>query len=180
MNNIGTKIYELRLKNNLSQDILAEKLGVSRQAISKWENSQSVPELEKIVLMSEIFNVSTDYLLKDSQPDTNETTEETPEADSGFTNKKLQQTIGLTLIGAGIASVLLGFIFTSRTIFQIAPLFVLFGFMLVYIKKNAYLWCLGTLIVLTLLFGKLMLLPFVYYMLLFAEIIAFAAISLSR
>lgn len=62
---LADKIIELRKKNGWSQEELAEKLGVSRQAVSKWEGSQSVPDLNKILHMSKLFGVSTDYLLKD-------------------------------------------------------------------------------------------------------------------
>lgn len=62
---LGEKIYKLRSARNLSQEAFGESLGVSRQSVSKWETDQSVPELEKIVAISELFGVSTDYLLKD-------------------------------------------------------------------------------------------------------------------
>ncbi len=62
--NIGERIYELRRKNSMSQEDLAEKMNVSRQSISKWESNQSVPEVEKIVQLSNILNVSTDWILK--------------------------------------------------------------------------------------------------------------------
>ncbi|MGN0587495.1 MAG: helix-turn-helix domain-containing protein [Oscillospiraceae bacterium] len=62
---LADKIIALRKKNGLSQEELAEKLGVSRQSISKWEGALSTPDLERILAMSNIFGVSTDYLLKD-------------------------------------------------------------------------------------------------------------------
>ena len=62
---LADKIIALRKKNGLSQEELAEKMSVSRQSVSKWEGAQSVPDLNKIIMLSEIFNVSTDYLLKD-------------------------------------------------------------------------------------------------------------------
>lgn len=62
---IGNKIMTLRRENNLSQEILAEKLGVSRQAVSKWEAEQCLPDIDKIVKLSELFGVSTDYILKE-------------------------------------------------------------------------------------------------------------------
>lgn len=62
---LADKIIELRKKAGLSQEELAEKMGVSRQSVSKWEGALSIPDLDKILLMSEIFGVSTDYLLKD-------------------------------------------------------------------------------------------------------------------
>lgn len=61
---LGERLFELRTKNNMSQGVLAERLNVSRQTVSKWENNMSVPETEKILQLSEIFSVSTDYILK--------------------------------------------------------------------------------------------------------------------
>ncbi|MCM1047317.1 MAG: helix-turn-helix domain-containing protein [Clostridiales bacterium] len=65
--NFSEKLVTLRKANNLTQEQLAEKLDVSRQSISKWESGQATPELEKIVAMSAIFDVTTDYLLKSSE-----------------------------------------------------------------------------------------------------------------
>ena len=62
---IGEKIYHLRKNKELSQEELALQLTVSRQAISKWELGESVPDTENVVQLSKIFNVSTDYLLID-------------------------------------------------------------------------------------------------------------------
>ena len=62
---LADKIIENRKKNGWSQEELAEKLGVSRQSVSKWEGAQAIPDIKKILLMADLFNVSTDYLLKD-------------------------------------------------------------------------------------------------------------------
>lgn len=64
MTSIGERIYDLRNRNNMSQGNLADKLDVSRQTISKWENNMCLPEAEKLLQLSEIFGVSTDYILK--------------------------------------------------------------------------------------------------------------------
>ena len=61
--NFSEKLLTLRKANDLTQEQLAEKLAVSRQSVSKWESGQAVPELDKIVAMSAIFDVTTDYLL---------------------------------------------------------------------------------------------------------------------
>ena len=66
---LADKIIENRKKNGWSQEDLAYKLGVSRQSVSKWDGAQSVPDMKKIVQMSELFGVSTDYLLKDEIED---------------------------------------------------------------------------------------------------------------
>lgn len=62
---LADKIIDLRKKNGWSQEELASQLGVSRQSVSKWESGQSIPDLDRILKMSTIFGVSTDYLLKD-------------------------------------------------------------------------------------------------------------------
>ena len=64
---ISVKIQQLRKRNGLSQEQLAEKLEVSRQAVSKWESGTSLPDIEKIALISDLFEVSTDYLIKDEE-----------------------------------------------------------------------------------------------------------------
>ena len=62
---LADKIIENRKKNGWSQEELADRLGVSRQSVSKWESAQAVPDMKKIVQLSEVFGVSTDYLLRD-------------------------------------------------------------------------------------------------------------------
>ena len=62
---LADKIIELRKKNGLSQEELAEKMSVSRQSVSKWESALSTPDINRILQMADIFGVSTDYLLKD-------------------------------------------------------------------------------------------------------------------
>ena len=62
---LADKIITLRKKAGWSQEELASQLGVTRQSVSKWEGAQSVPDLDKVLQMSRLFGVSTDYLLKD-------------------------------------------------------------------------------------------------------------------
>ncbi|WP_155963713.1 helix-turn-helix domain-containing protein [Streptococcus ruminantium] len=66
--NMADRIEYLRKTNGISQEELADKVGVSRQAVSKWENEQSLPDLEKIITMSDYFGVTTDYILKGIEP----------------------------------------------------------------------------------------------------------------
>ena len=63
--NLGEKLQLLRNNNRLSQEELGEKLGVSRQAISKWESGQSTPDLKKLIAISELYNITIDSLVKD-------------------------------------------------------------------------------------------------------------------
>lgn len=64
------KLRMIRMNNNLSQEMLADKLYISRQTVSKWESGLSYPEIDKLITISNMFNVSIDYLLKDTQIDT--------------------------------------------------------------------------------------------------------------
>ncbi|MBD5520711.1 MAG: helix-turn-helix transcriptional regulator [Lachnospiraceae bacterium] len=64
--NFAEKLLNLRTEYGYSQETLAEKLNVSRQAVSKWESGATLPETDKIITLSNFFGVSTDYLLKDN------------------------------------------------------------------------------------------------------------------
>ena len=66
---ISEKILKLRKANNMTQEQLAEQLQVSRQAVSKWESGQAVPDADKLPAMSDLFHVTIDYLLKPSEID---------------------------------------------------------------------------------------------------------------
>lgn len=65
---LANRLQELRKKANLSQEQLADKLEVTRQAISKWESDQGNPDITNLVKLSEIYQVTTDYILKGIEP----------------------------------------------------------------------------------------------------------------
>ncbi|MCR5286864.1 MAG: helix-turn-helix domain-containing protein [Saccharofermentans sp.] len=65
---IADRIQSLRKQKGMSQEELADSVGVSRQSVSKWESEQATPDLDKVVIMSELFDVTTDYLLKGIEP----------------------------------------------------------------------------------------------------------------
>lgn len=64
---IGNKIYQLRKLSGMTQEQLAEKLNISRQTLSKWENESNMPDIESIVHMSKLFQISLDELLLDEK-----------------------------------------------------------------------------------------------------------------
>ena len=66
---LNEKIYDCRKKAGLSQDALAEQIGVSRQAVSKWEIGSAQPDLDNIVALAKVFGVTTDWLLTDDEPE---------------------------------------------------------------------------------------------------------------
>lgn len=61
---IASRLVELRKKNNLSQEALAEKLGISRQAVSKWERAEASPDTDNLIALAKLYHVSLDELLK--------------------------------------------------------------------------------------------------------------------
>ena len=83
---LADKIIENRKKNGWSQEELADKLGVSRQSVSKWESAQAIPDMKKILQLSEVFGVSTDYLMKDE-------IEEKPAAELAPVDNGLEETV---------------------------------------------------------------------------------------
>lgn len=92
--NMADRIQYLRKTKGFSQEELADKVGVSRQAVSKWESEQSTPDIENIIIMSELFEVTTDYILKGIEP-------------AAMTRKKTIYALyaGFAIVFAAIASV---------------------------------------------------------------------------
>lgn len=102
---LSEKLYQLRKKSGLSQEQLAEQLKVSRQAISKWESGSAFPESEKLIIISNYFGVSVDYLLKDNVEDDAKIVND----EAGKNPKKLA---GLIMCIAGIVSMVLWGLFS--------------------------------------------------------------------
>lgn len=101
----GEKLQKLRAREGMSQERLAEVLGVSRQAVSKWERDETLPETEKVIRISEHFSVSLDYLLKDA-PESSSTQQTAPTPWVVVQAVRLYQThsylLGLPLLLYGI------------------------------------------------------------------------------
>jgi len=162
---LGETIYRLRTEKNLSQGDLAERLEVSRQSVSKWENDSAVPDLAKIVKLSEVFEVSLDELVKGEKapqgqrvsqgPETQQVSESgqwTRKAVTGLEVKSEYNNDRTGLPGRKIAGIILfcmsflvilfftvlgGFI--SGIIY--ASPFWLCGILCFVLKKNVGLWC---------------------------------------
>lgn len=141
--NLGETIYSLRTEKNLSQGDLAEMLEVSRQSVSKWENNSAVPDLEKIIKLSEIFGVSLDELvkgekkIKDTPPEVK--TEVVYVKSEGFQLRKI----------AGIILLCMAFLVTVLFLFAggglagliFASPFLVCGIICFTVQKNVGLWC---------------------------------------
>ena len=102
---LSEKLYQLRKKSGLSQEQLAEQMNVSRQAISKWESGSAFPESEKLIIISNFFGVTVDYLLKDDEEGDVKTANS--EAD-----KNPKMLAGMIICIAGIVSMILWGLFS--------------------------------------------------------------------
>ena len=111
---LSERIYKFRRMSGLSQEQLAEKIGVSRQAISKWESGTSTPELEKLLALSECFNITLDELVKDEGAN-QEANEAPPKSEENKVSKVVEMKVGIGLcfIGA-ICLILSGVMMVTR------------------------------------------------------------------
>lgn len=104
---LGEKIISLRKTHKLSQEGLAEKLNVSRQTVSKWETDTSIPELERLVMLSELFSVSLDELVK-SDTVSNENSP-VSQIETYFINQNdARKIIGIMVLCVGMLGTILG------------------------------------------------------------------------
>ena len=103
---LGEKIQQLRRQKGLSQEQLAEQVEVSRQSVSKWELNDSVPELDKVILLSKIFSVTTDDLLNIA-PVNNSSSDGKAVAQLAHTLKTKGYRFGYVMIGYGVFGLML-------------------------------------------------------------------------
>lgn len=109
--NLGEKILSYRKKLGLSQEQLGEKVGVSRQTVSKWEIGQTIPELEKMILLAKTFETTIDELVKDeSEPEQNENQAKTKNNTSNIKLINSVLIIAITCIGIFLGIILYRFL----------------------------------------------------------------------
>ena len=148
MPTIGQRISELRKNSSFSQEYVAEKLNVSRQAVSKWEQDLSAPDTYNLIALAELFDVSVEYIatgkVRESVPTSPQTS--VPPQKSGIT---VRQILGLILIPLGILSGILGFLFTKLLIIPSIYLTII-GILCVAVKKHFIIYLAWTLLALTL------------------------------
>lgn len=116
------KLLTLRKAKDLTQEQLAEKLDVSRQSVSKWESGQAIPELDKIVALSAVFDVTTDYLLKSSEIDDLSVKTEMLEKQQQMMlirEQKKQQVLGCVMYSIAIYLIFLVAYFIGHYYFEI-------------------------------------------------------------
>ena len=108
--NLSDRIQYLRKARGISQEGLADQLGVSRQAVSKWESEQSMPDLDKIISMSDYFEVTTDYLLKGIEPVVQKEEEQSIKHRRIASNICYQLTLGFVGLGIILSIILADFL----------------------------------------------------------------------
>lgn len=128
---IGTRIANLRSQYSYSQEYVAEQLGVSRQAVSKWEQNQSSPDTENLIALSQLFKVSVEYL---AIGETQEKKEEPKEAEKQQA-KSSQKIIGYILLSTGLLSLLLGIIIDFVLVI-VSAYFIISGIVCLLAKKH--------------------------------------------
>ena len=143
---LGERIYKLRTEKEMSQGDLAEALEVSRQSISKWETNGSVPELDKLVKLSEIFGVSLDELILDKKQAEHTAEPETPEPKVIYIErpapKSAQKVAGVILLCFSALLWLMVSLFGDILAgLVLAVPFVVCGLICLLVRKNAGLWC---------------------------------------
>ncbi len=145
--NLGERIYALRTERNLSQGDLADALDVSRQSISKWENNNSVPDLDKLVKLSTLFGVSLDELVKGEktaqteppEPPKNELEPRPKPKETGFPPRMIVGTILLCMgFVVFLAFVILGGLRSG--LFYAYPL-LLGGVACFLFRRDTGIWC---------------------------------------
>lgn len=139
---LGERIAALRSEKKLSQGDLAEKLNVSRQSVSKWETGASVPELDKLLLLSEVFGLSLDQLVKGDVPAASAPDLAQPETAPQAVHSSLsvQKILGLMLFGIGLLCCILRRLlgrFAGEGFFLLGAYLLLCGVMCLWIKRHA-------------------------------------------
>lgn len=128
---IGKRISELRKQNSYSQEYIAERVGVSRQAVSKWEQDQSAPDTYNLIALAELFGVTVEYLATGKEAGYVQPKEEPDVRSSSGT----QRTVGFILLTTGLLALILGALF-SEWVLLLSFFLLLIGIICLSVKKN--------------------------------------------
>lgn len=144
--NIGTKIYELRNSKNMSQGDLADYLDVSRQSVSKWENNTAIPDLDKLVKLCDLFEITLDELTGRGSFTQEQATAPAPQV-IVYKNPALtqQKIIGYILLVISIIGGLILFYIAPDAVLLLVPPILACSIICLSAKKRALYWCIWTL-----------------------------------
>ena len=135
---IGQRISELRKSNALSQEYVAERLGVTRQAVSKWETNQSAPDTYNLIALAELFGVSVEYIATGKQPEQLRPPElQQPDIHTTQSHGKfgMQKIIGFILLGAGLFSLILA-VLLSEILLYLSVYLIVGGILCLALRRN--------------------------------------------
>lgn len=132
---LGERIYTLRTAKNLSQGDLAEQVDVSRQSVSKWETDTSVPDLDKLVKLCDLFGVSMDELVRGEVPQMAEPAENKSKPQQWLENKRV--IAALILLALSFVARIFGPVGIMIGTYGLLPCAIL----CLVIKKHTALWC---------------------------------------
>ena len=134
--NLGERIYELRNEKNLSQGDLADALDVSRQSVSKWENNMAVPDLDKLIKLCDIFEISLDELTGREKIEKS--------VNSAINQKSAvepNKIAGYVLLGTTILGAIITLVTAPPAIYLCLPLLIC-TIICFRVKKHTWFWCL--------------------------------------
>lgn len=149
---IGQRISECRKERSYSQEYVAEQLGVSRQAVSKWETDLSVPDTNNLIGLSELFCVSVEYIATGKKPEP--VPQVTPKVRIEYvpvpqkSSLGVQKIVGLIFLTVALLSLLLGILLESLLFLGISILWSVIGGILLAVRRRAWLVLLWTLLIL--------------------------------
>ena len=126
----GEKLQALRQRAGMSQDALAERLGVSRQAVSRWERDETMPETDKVVPLADLFGVTTDYLLRtrsggDTAPEGGQTPPEGRDGSGSGSPRPAEDTLSRLAYLAKTRGYLLGWVLIAWGLLDLLTLLLM-------------------------------------------------------
>lgn len=150
MPTIGQRISELRKNSSFSQEYVAEKLNVSRQAVSKWEQDLSAPDTYNLIALAELFDVSVEYLATGKLRDTTPPPSPSPSAPTQRSGITVRQILGLIFVAVGLLAGILGLVLNDMELLLIfAAYLIILGIVCIAVKKYFGIYLLWTLFALT-------------------------------
>ena len=147
---LGQRIYNLRMAKGLSQEEVAEQLDVSRQSVSKWETDTSVPDLDKLMKLCDLFGVSMDELVRGEAPQAERPVEQKTKLQQWLENKRV--IAALILLALSFVVRIFGPIGIMLGVYGLIPCAIL----CLVVKKNTALWCGWLLYVVVFLCGRVL------------------------
>lgn len=142
---LGNRITALRSRNHMSQGDLAERLGVSRQSVSKWETDTSVPDLDKLIALSDLFQVSLDQLIRGPLQDPNMAPSKKVHTESTNTRSTendvtLQNKIGALCIITSILLALITLFVFRESVVIVSLLLLICGIICLVVQRHTLVW----------------------------------------